>query len=211
MKKLLLSAVFALTLCFAAKAQDETVAENPAEIKDTKVLTIDELKAQRAELVAMLKSEEFQKTLAKADALKVPKEAGIAGVDALAGMISTMLTQLRENRALVPQMYASVTGQTLDGLPATEVKPLSPDQLVGFSKMCLAMGSNLLKSSKDLITLPGEIKSAGLMKGIKGLKSLMYIKNSMGALKQEIAFNSKMINNLVATNKLTSMAANTTK
>ncbi len=30
MKKLLLSAVFALTLCFAAKAQDKTVAENPA-------------------------------------------------------------------------------------------------------------------------------------------------------------------------------------
>jgi hypothetical protein len=49
------------------------------------------------------------------------------------------------------------------------------------------------------------------MKGIKGLKSLMYIKSSIGALKQEIAFNSKMINNLVATNKLTNMAANTTK
>lgn len=210
MEKLLLTAAFALTICFAVKAQDETVAENPAEIKDTKVLTIDELKAQRAELVAMLKSEDFQKALAKADALKVPKEAGIAGVDALANMVSTMLTQLKENRALVPQMYASVTGQTLDGLPATEIKPLSPDQLVGFSKLCLAMGSNLLKSSKDLITLPGEIKSAGLMKGLKGLKSLMYIKNSIGALKQEITFNSKMINNLMATNKL-AIAANTTK
>ncbi|MBB5396282.1 hypothetical protein [Mucilaginibacter sp. AK015] len=210
MKKLLLSAVFALTLCFAAKAQDETVTENPGEVKETKALTIDELKAQRAELVAMLKSEEFQKVLAKADALKAPKDAGIAGVDALAGMVTTMLTQLKENRQLIPQMYASVTGQTIDGLPTTEVKPLSPDQLMNFSKLCLSMGSNLLKSSKDLITLPGEIKSAGLMKGIKGLKSLMYIKSSIGALKQEISFNSKMINNLIATNKL-AMAANTTK
>ncbi|MES2265488.1 MAG: hypothetical protein V4520_01930 [Bacteroidota bacterium] len=210
MKKLLLSAVFALTLCFAAKAQDETVTENPAEIKDTKILTIDELKAQRADLVAMLKSEDFQKTLAKADNLKAPKEVGIAGVDALANLVTTMMTQLKENRALLPQMYASVTGQTLDGLPATEIKPLSPDQLMGFSKLCLAMGSSLLKSSKDLITLPGEIKSAGLMKGIKGFKSLMYIKSNLGAIKQEIAFNSKMINNLVQTNKL-AMAANTTK
>ncbi|QHS54473.1 hypothetical protein GWR56_02540 [Mucilaginibacter sp. 14171R-50] len=210
MKKLLLSAVFALTLCFAAKAQDEAVTENPGEVKETKALTIDELKAQRAELVAMLKSEEFQKVLAKADALKAPKDAGIAGVDALAGMVTTMLTQLKENRQLIPQMYASVTGQTIDGLPTTEVKPLSPDQLMNFSKLCLSMGSSLLKSSKDLITLPGEIKSAGLMKGIKGLKSLMYIKSSIGALKQEISFNSKMINNLIATNKL-AMAANTTK
>jgi hypothetical protein len=210
MKKLLLSAAFALTLCFSVKAQDETLTENPAEIKDNKVLTVDELKAQRAELVAMLKSEDFQKVLAKADALKAPKEAGIAGVDALTNLVTTMLTQLKENRQLIPQMYASVTGQTLDGLPTTDIKPLSPDQLVGFSKLCLAMGSNLLKSSKDIITLPGEIKSAGLMKGIKGFKSLLYIKNSIGALKQEIAFNSKMVNNLMATNKL-AMAANTTK
>ena len=211
MKKLLLSAVFALSICFAANAQDETtVTENPAEIKDGKTLTVDELKAQRAELVAMLKSEDFQKALAKADALKAPKEVGIGSVDALNGLVTTMLTQLRENRQMIPQLYASVTGQTLDGAAASEVKPISPDQLLGFSKMCIAMGGSLLKSSKDLITLPGNIKSAGIMKGIKALKSLMYIKSSISALKQEITYNSKMVNNLIATNKL-NMAAMATK
>ncbi|MCO5937254.1 hypothetical protein NAF17_17035 [Mucilaginibacter sp. RB4R14] len=147
MKKLLLSAVFALTLCFAAKAQDETVAEKPAEIKDTKVLTIDELKAQRAELVAMLKSEDFEKTLTKANNIKAPKEVGIAGVEALANPVTTMMTHLKENHHMLPQMYTNVTGQTLDGLPATEVKPLTPNQMLGFSKLCLEISSSLLKSS----------------------------------------------------------------
>ncbi|MCO5937255.1 hypothetical protein NAF17_17040 [Mucilaginibacter sp. RB4R14] len=40
------------------------------------------------------------------------------------------------------------------------------------------------------------------MKGIKGLKSSMYIKSNIGAIRQKIAFNSKLINNLVQTNGL---------
>jgi len=206
MKKLVLSAVFALTMCFAAQAQEVTVTENPAEVTETKVLTVEELKAQRAQLIALLKSEDYQKTLAKVDPSKAPKEVGIASVDALNGLVTTMLTQLQQNRQMVPQLYASVTGQTIDGAAAGEVKPISPDQLVGFSKMCMAMGGSLLKSSKDLVTLPMDIKSAGIMKGIKALKSFGYIKNSITALKQELAFNSKMVNNLIATNKL-NMAA----
>ncbi|MES2829545.1 MAG: hypothetical protein V4687_15395 [Bacteroidota bacterium] len=209
MKKILLSAFFALTLCFAANAQEEdaTVTDNPAEVKDTKVKSLDELKAERAALVALVKSEEFQKRLAKSEAAKAPKEAGIAGVDALTDIVSAMLNQLKENRNMIPQLYASVTGQTIDGAAATDLKPITPDQMVVFTKMFVEMGTTLVKSSKELVTLPGEIKSAGVMKGLKALKNVAYIKNAISSLRQEISYNSKMVKNLMDTNKL--MAANT--
>ncbi len=204
MKKILLSAFFALTLCFAASAQEEegTVNDNPAEVKDRKIMTLDDLKAERAALVALVKSEEFQKKLAKSETLKAPKEAGIAGVDALTDIVSSMLNQLKENRNMIPQLYASVTGQTIDGSAASDIKPITPDQMLVFTKMFIEMGSTLVKSSKDLISLPGEIKSAGVMKGLKALKNIAYIKNAIGSLRQELSYNSKMIKNLMATNKL---------
>ena len=204
MKRILLSAFFALSLCFAANAQDEEVHvdENPAEVKDSKVMTLEDLKTERASLLAFVKSEEFQKRLAKSDALKAPKEAGIAGVDALTDIVTSMLGQLKTNRNMIPQLYASVTGQTIDGSAASEIKPVTPDQMLVFSKMFVEMGATLVKSSKELITLPGEIKSAGVMKGLKAMKNVAYIKNAIASLKQEITYNSKMVKNLMATNKL---------
>jgi hypothetical protein len=208
MKKILLSAALAFVVSFAANAQetakeqDAVVTENPAEIKEGKTLTAEELKAERAALVAMIKSEDFQKKLAKVDAAKPPKETGINGVDALSGVVTDLQKQMKENRSMVPQLYASVTGQTIDGAAATEIKPVSPEDLLAFSKMCVQMGNTLVKSSKDVVGLPAEIKSAGMMKGLKAVKSVSYIKNSIGVLKDEITYNSKMVNNLIATNKL---------
>ncbi|MFI5451337.1 hypothetical protein ACHMWN_04190 [Pedobacter sp. UC225_61] len=201
MKKLLLTAAFALSLCFAANAQEEVIDNNPAEVTDSKALSLDELKAQRAALVALSKSEDFLEKIAKADKLKAPNEVGIAGLDALASMASKLLEQMKTTRGSIPQFYASITGQTMDGSPAGTVTPVQPDQLIALSKMFVTMGVDLVKSSKDLITMPGEIKSAGVMKAMKALKSMAYIKNAFVALKQEISFNAKMTQNLIATNK----------
>ncbi|OOQ58574.1 hypothetical protein [Mucilaginibacter pedocola] len=214
MKKLILTAAFAFAVCLGANAQSTpepaAITENPAEVKsDGK--SLDQLKEERAALIAMVKSEDYQKRLAKVDGLKAPKESGVASVDALSTLVTTMLGQLKDNRNMVPQLYASVTGQTLDGVAATGIQPISPDQMVAFSKLCLAMGSNLVKSSKDLVTLPGDISSAGFMKGLKALKSVAYIKSAIGILKDEISYNSKMVSNLMETNKLASLTATTTK
>ncbi|MFA6275417.1 MAG: hypothetical protein WC622_01635 [Pedobacter sp.] len=201
MKKLLLTAAFALSLCFAANAQEEVIDNNPAEVTDSKALSLDELKAQRAALVALATSEEFLAKLAKADKLEAPKETGIGGLDALTSMASKLLGQMKTTRGSIPQFYASITGQTMDGSPAGTVTPIQPDQLIALSKMFVTMGVDLVKSSKELITMPGEIKSAGVMKAMKALKSMAYIKNAFVALKQEISFNAKMTQNLIATNK----------
>ncbi|MFD0940168.1 hypothetical protein [Pedobacter boryungensis] len=201
MKKLLLIAVFALALGVTAKAQDENVTENPAEVSDTKTMSLDELKAQRATLLALSKSEEFLEKLAKVDKLQAPKETGIGGLDALTSMAAKLIEQMKTTRGSIPQFYASVTGQTMDGSPATNVTPIQPDQLIALSKMFVTMGVDLVKSSKELITMPGEIKSAGVMKAMKALKSMAYIKNAFVALKQEISYNAKMTQNLIATNK----------
>ncbi|MBB2146371.1 hypothetical protein GM921_12795 [Pedobacter sp. LMG 31464] len=202
MKKLLLTAAFALSLCFAANAQEEVVDNNPAEVTDGKTLSLDELKTQRAALVALAKSEEFLEKLAKADKLEAPKETGIGGLDALTSMAAKLIGQMKTTRGSIPQYYASITGQTMDGSPAGTVTPVQPDQLIALSKMFVTMGVELVKSSKELLTMPGEIKSAGVMKAMKALKSMAYIKNAFVALKQEISFNAKMTQNLIATNKM---------
>ncbi len=208
MKKLVLSAVFALSLCFAAKAQEETVDENPAEVKDSKVLTAEELKAQRAILVALSKSEEYLSKIEKAENAKIPSATGIDGVDALNEIVAKLMAQLKQNRNAIPNMYASITGQNIDGSVATGVTKLNPDELAGFAKMLVTMGTELVKSSKSLLTLPADIKAAGVMKGLKALKSVVYIKNAISALKQEISYNSKMVKNLVATNHANLAATN---
>jgi hypothetical protein len=201
MKKLILTAVFAISLCFAANAQDENVTENPADVNDSKAYSLDELKTQRATLLALSKSEDYLDKIAKVDKLSVPKETGIAGLDALTIMASKLVDQMKTTRGSIPQFYASVTGQTMDGNPATNVTPVQPDQLVALSKMFVTMGVELVKSSKELLTMPGEIKSAGVMKAMKAVKSMAYIKNAFVALKQEISFNAKLTQNLIATNK----------
>ena len=211
MKKLLLSVFFALVLGIGAHAQEETVSENPADTKDDKVMSLDELKAQRASLLAMAHSEEFLAKLAKADNLKVPNSVGVSGVDALTTVMSTLLGQLRENRNMIPQLYASVTGQTIEGAAAGDIKPVTPEQMLTFSKMFVQMGITLVKSSKELISLPGEIKSAGPMKIIKSVKSIAYIKNAISALKQELTYNSKMVKNLIETHKLAAGKTNESK
>lgn len=201
MKKLLLIAVFALSLGITAKAQEENVTENPAEVKDTKTMSLEDLKAQRALLVTLVNSEEFQAKLAKFDKLTAPKETGIGGLDALTSLAGKMVEQLKATRGSIPQFYASITGQTMDGNPATNVTAVQPDQLIALSKMFVTMGIELVKSSKELLTMPGEIKSAGVMKAMKALKSMAYIKNAFVALKQEISYNAKMTSNLIATNR----------
>ena len=201
MKKLLLTAVFAMSLCFAANAQEENVTENPAEVTDNKTHSLDELKAQRVALLALAKSEEFLERIAKVDKLQAPKETGIAGLDALTTMAAKLVDQMKTTRGSIPQFYASVTGQTMDGSPAANATPVQPDQLIALSKMFVTMGVDLVKSSKELLAMPGEIKSAGVMKAMKALKSMAYIKNAFVALKQEISFNAKMTQNLIATNK----------
>ena len=201
MKKLLLTAVFALAMCFAANAQEENVTENPAEVSDSKTLSLDELKTQRAALLALAKSEEYLDKISKVDKLQAPKETGISGLDALTTMAAKLVDQMKTTRGSIPQFYASITGQTMDGSPATNVAAVQPDQLIALSKMFVTMGVELVKSSKELLTMPGEIKSAGVMKAMKALKSMAYIKNAFVALKQEISFNAKMTQNLIATNK----------
>lgn len=185
-----------------AKAQDNAIADNPAEINQHETMTIDELVAQRTALVTLSKSEEFLEKLAKADKLQAPKETGVAGVDALTDILTPIVKELRENRNLIPQFYASVTKQTIDGAAAVDAKPVSPDQMLALSKTFVQMGVSLIQSSKDLIDLPSEIKSAGPMKMLKTVKSVAYIKNSIGVIKQELSYNSKMLGNLIATNRL---------
>ncbi len=202
MKRILLNVFIALLIGVGAQAQDEVVSKNPADDDDGKAMTIEELQAERAALVALSKSDEFLAKLAKADKLKAPKESGVAGVDALIDILGPMVQQLHDSRTVIPELYASVTRQTIDGTAATNANPVTTDQLLALSKMFVQMGATIVKSSKDLVSLPGEIKSAGPMKMLKSVKSIAYIKDAIGVLNHELGYSSKMVRNLIATHNL---------
>jgi hypothetical protein len=66
----------------------------------------------------------------------------------------------------------------MEGSPVANITAVQPGQLIACQKCC-NHGVNLVKSSKELLTMPGEIKSADVM---KALKSMGYIKNALWLL-----------------------------
>lgn len=166
MTKLFLTAICIFILSAAADAQGEIITGNPAETAQSHILSLNELKAQRATLLTWARSEGYLEKLAEADKLQVPGETGIASLDSLTHMALKLVDQMKATRGFIPKIYESITGQTMDGSPAVNTTPVQPDQLIALSKIFANMGADLMKSSEDLLTMPEEIKN-GSNEGIK--------------------------------------------
>lgn len=180
------------------KAQDEDLKIN---VKDFSTLTLDQLNAHRNQLVALANSEDFRKKVEKIDNMKIPNDSGIPSLDNLTMLIAKMAGKVQENRATLTSMYSGVTGFNLDGSAATPTT-VNQQQLNSLAEIMLQMNGEIITTAKSLIDLPGEIKSAGGFKALKGLKNLLFIKNAVSALSAEIKYNNQLTQNLLATQKL---------
>ena len=189
------------------KAQDD--AKIKLLIKKTSsTMTLDQLTQHRAALLSYANSDEFRNKIEKIEGLKAPNDSGITSVDNITNLLSKFITKVNGNRAAITSMYTGVTGLNLDGTQATGTQA-DPEQLKSMVAMFAEMSGDIATTAKSLVNLPAEIKGAGIMKGVKGLKSLLFIKNAVSALSSEIKYNNQLTQNLMATQRLAAAAPTT--
>lgn len=194
--------LFAAALVFASvatvKAQDD---DSKIDVKDFSTMSLEQLEAHRSQLMALANSEDYQKKIHKLDEMKTPNDSGIQSLDEITNLLGKIAAKVRENRGSVSSMYAGVTGMNYDGSAATATA-VNEQQLRSLSEIMLQLNGDIISTAKSLVSIPGEIKGAGALKAIKGLKNLMYIKNAVSALSAEIKYNNQLTQNLVATQKI---------
>lgn len=190
-----------LTITFSSfsflKAQDEDPKIN---VKDFSTLTLEQLNAHRNQLIALANSDDFKKKVEKINTLKIPNDSGIPSLDNLTSLIANMASKVQENRSAISSMYSGVTGLNLDGSAASPTT-VNQQQLNSLASIMLQLNGEIITTAKSLVDLPGEIKSAGGFKALKGLKNLLFIKNAVSALSTEIKYNNQLTQNLLATQK----------
>ena len=187
MKKVLLVAALSFLSLGAANAQDKTK---------------EELKAEREQLKTEMKSDEYKERQKTLQALKdeTPSATGIASIDGLAKNSTNSLNSTLETNKMLPDLYKRTVGETVDGVTDVTVKKPTAKELLDVSLKIAETIKSVSSSSKDIVSAQGDVKSAGLKAG-RASKSVNYSKDVNQALVSELKYQSKLINNLIATAK----------
>lgn len=204
-RRLLVAATVILTSFSGLQAQED---DAKVDSKAYATMSLEQLNSNRAQLMSTLTSEEFKSKIHKIDEMKAPNDSGIPSLDNLAMLLGKIAGKVQENRSSLTSMYAGVTGLNYDGTTAAAPTSVNEQQLRSLSEIMLQLNGDIISTARSLVTMPGEIKSAGVFKAIKGLKNLLYIKNAVTALSAEIKYNNQLTQNLLATQKLKLMASN---
>ncbi|HAN37491.1 MAG TPA: hypothetical protein DCQ29_01195 [Chitinophagaceae bacterium] len=186
MKRILLSAALSLFLASMSFAQEKTP---------------EELKAEREVLKAERKSEAYQERQKKLAELKDPGSTSVSSIDALAANSTTALLETKKNNELLPELYKRTVGETVDGVTDVTVKKPTIEELLAVSESILKTTKAVSASSLEIARAQADIKSAGMLKAVKATKSINYSKDVNSLLVAELAYQSKLIANLIATLK----------
>lgn len=165
--------------------------------------TKEELKAERDVLKTEYKSQERQDRQKKLDELtaKPPKECGVASVDGLAKDSKTMLDEQKKINELLPDMYKRTVGETIDGVTTVVEKKPTVAEIVELSTKIATQSLAVADASKKISKATDDIKGLNPMKAPTATKSLNYSKDALSALTSELALETKIIANLLATAK----------
>jgi hypothetical protein len=190
LKKMILSTAICVGLAFSAQqncfAQDKT---------------IDELKAEREELKAEMKSKAAEERKAKFEKLEAPKSSGVASVDQLATSSAAILVATKEINAQIPEMYKRTIGETIDGVTDVTVKKPTLEELGALALLIGVQIKAVADASAAVTNAPNDIKSASPMQAPKATKVLGFTKDALALAGPELQLSSKVINNLIATMK----------
>jgi len=165
--------------------------------------TKEELKAERDALKTEYKSQERQDRQKKLDELtaKPPKECGVASVDGLAKDSKTMLDEQKKINELLPDMYKRTVGETIDGVTTVVEKKPTVAEIVELSTKIATQSLAVADASKKISKATDDIKGLNPMKAPTATKSLNYSKDALSALTSELALETKIVANLLATAK----------
>jgi len=165
--------------------------------------TTEELKAERDALKTEYKSQERQDRQKKLDELtaKPPNECGVVSVDGLAKDSKTMLDEQKKINELLPDMYKRTVGETIDGVTTVVEKKPTVAEIVELSTMIANQSLAVADASKKISKATDDIKGLNPMKAPAATKSLNYSKDALSALGSELALETKIVANLLATAK----------
>ncbi len=164
--------------------------------------TKDELKAEREQLKSEQKTDAYKERQKKIQELQeeAPSQVGVSSIDNLAKNSTNSLNSTVETNKKLPELYKRTIGETVDGVTDVTVKKPTLQELLDVSLSIAGTTKNVAESGKDIVAAQGDVKSAGLKAGKAG-KSVNYSKDVNSVLASELKYQSKLINNLIATLK----------
>jgi len=164
--------------------------------------TADELKAEREQLQTELKSKDTQKREEKLAKLaeKTPNETSLQSVDGLAKTAAGVLVAVKSGNDVLAQYKREVTDNGNGEIDVTAHKAKLNDYVqlatsLAATSALIATGTEQLKSAQD------DAKSLSPLKAKPALSSVNFSSDALKLSAEEIALQTKLVNNLIATIK----------
>jgi hypothetical protein len=160
------------------------------------VKTQADLKAEQQSLNAEHNSASYKERQNNIALLSAPPSAGIGNVDALADSCKSALALTKINNELLGDLYR----RTIDST-GTLLKP-AKEELYGLSTNITTVSNDLAKTAKDLLVLQDDEDNADMLKQPNVVQSISYVKTVNALLTEELAYQIRLFNNLMAVYRL---------
>ncbi len=164
--------------------------------------TKDELKAEREQLQAELKSKETvsrEEKLAKLQE-KAPSETGVQSIDGLALNSTGVLTAVKSANDVLAQYKTEVKDNGNGEIDVTTHKAKLNDY-VGLAANLAKTTALIASGTEQMKAAQADAKSLSPLKAKPALSSVSYSTDAMKLSGEEIALQTKLVNNLIATIK----------
>ena len=164
--------------------------------------TKDELKAEREQLQTELKSKETvsrEEKLAKLQE-KTPSETGVQSIDGLAQNSTGVLISVKSANDVLAKYKTEIKDNGNGEIDVTTHKA----KLNDYVKLAADLATTtalIAKGTEQLKGAQADAKSLSLLKAKPALSSVSYSTDALKLSGEEIAFQTKLVNNLIATIK----------
>jgi len=165
-------------------------------IANAQVKTREQLKTEQQSLNAEHNSASYKERQNKIALLSVPPATGIGDVDALVDSSKNALALTKINDASLADLFRRTTDSS-----ATSKKP-AKEELYALSNNITVVSNSLAKTAKDLLVIQDQEDNADMLKQANVIESISYVKMVNALLTEELAYEIRAYNNLIATYKL---------
>jgi hypothetical protein len=164
--------------------------------------TADELKAEREQFQTELKSKETQKREEKLTKLaeKTPNEVNLQSVDGLAKTAVGVLVAVKSGNDVLAQYKREITDNGNGEIDVTSHKAKLNDY-VKLATDLVATSALIATGTEQLKNAQADAKSLSPLKAKPVLQSVNFSTDALKLSAEEIVFQTKLVNNLIATIK----------
>ena len=160
--------------------------------------TNDELKAEREQLAADLKSKEYLKRQKNIDNLSEPPKSGVSNVDMLQESSEGIFKTLKANNEFLSKFKRELTDKGGGEIDVTLYRAQREDYI----KLAKAIGETAVQvgvQAKNVQKVKDEVKSLSPMQAMPASRSVKYSSEALQLSQEELSLQLKLVNNLIAT------------